>query len=684
MNNVTPFTAKRAGGGRAGSPSQRIVRVHLLGTMRAVGPSGEDILPRAERTQAVLGYLCLARGNRISRSRLAGMIWDRVGEIQARDSLRHALNELERIGFWRLETRRETVHLDVTSCWIDAFESPEEPDLLLDGLVGISPTFDQWLLGERARFETHWQSVLEANLNDLVVTGAASDLRAAAARQLLNFVPTHETAVRCLMTAFADMDDRAQAVREFERFRQLLDTNLGMLPSEKTIALHSAIRVASRTRPTGPTRARPGNDGADGLASSHADLVPALKTGTAADWPREQSIAVLPFKDLSPETDRSYVADGLAEDLIEGLSRLPNLFVISRLSAAVFRNQDRPPREIGEALGARYLLSGTIRSSTNRLRLSVELTDTNSNVPLWNSRYDEKFSDFLVVQDLLSQAVIQSIAPRVRTAGLRHIQSKRPEEYSAQDFLLRAQDNMHSPDRAVFDRSGELFRQAINRDPHYATALAWLAYWHVMRVGQGWSTDRDADSQLAERLAVRAIECDRFEPLAYAIRGHAAAYLHRNFDLAFECFEGAIEINPNCPRAWLWNASARAWTGDGPRAVENITRAMALSPYDPLVCAYSGSASTAYLADQQYLRSVEFGLRCIRENKAYSAAYKTMIPALVMAGYEDEARAQLKHLLRLEPDFTVETFRHRFPGGDRPIGEICCDGLARAGAPRSA
>jgi TolB-like protein/DNA-binding SARP family transcriptional activator len=673
VSNVTPFSARAQIAARAKVVAPPLCRVYLMGTMRAVGPDGEDLLPRAKKTQAVLAYLCLAQGERVPRSRLAGLIWDRVGEVQARDSLRHALNELERTGVWRLDTGRETVRLDIAACWIDALESPEEPDQLLDSLHGISPAFDQWLLGERVRFENRWQSRLEAELSELVENGAAPELRAAAGRKLLNFMPTHEPAVRDLMTAFIEMGDRAQAVREFERFRQMVDARLGIPPSDRTAALYSAIRIASQARPARPSAS------AVAPVSQQSGLAGA-EAGIAPGGGREPSIAVLPFRDLSAEAGRNYIAEGLVEDLVEALSRVPSLFVVSRLSAATFRNQDRLPQEIGDALGVRYLLLGSMRATDDRLRITVELTDTNSSTILWNSRYDERFCDLLEVQDRVTHAVVSAIAPHLRAAELKRIRIKRPEEYGAYDFFLRAQEGMHSPDRTTFEGAEPLFKRAIARDPQYAAALAWLAYWYVMRVGQGWSPDRAGDTELAERFAQQAIECDPAEAMAFAVRGHAAAYLRRNFDLAFACFDKALHLNPNSARACLWNA----WTDDGPRAVEMVTRAMALSPFDPLVCAYSGSASTAYLADRQYLRSVEFGLRCIRENRAYSAAYKTMIPALMMAGREDEARAQLQQLLRLEPDFTVDKFRHRFPGGERSIGELCCDALARAGAPRSA
>ncbi len=110
---------------------------------------------------------------------------------------------------------------------------------------------------------------------------------------------------------------------------------------------------------------------------------------------------------------------------------------------------------------------------------------------------------------------------------------------------------------------------------------------------------------------------------------------------------------------------------------------MALSPYDPLMHAYNASASLAYLADQQYHRAIEFASRSIRDNRSYTAAYKLLIPALVLAGHEIEARAPAHQLLMLEPGLTVEQFRRRFPGSGRPIGELCCDALALAGVPLS-
>jgi len=680
VNNVTSF--RRKTGTRSDPIATREVRIHLLGRMRAIGPAGENILPRAKKTQAVLAYLILMQGEGSLRNRVAGMIWDRSGDAQARESLRHALNELNRAGYWHIEKDHETVRLDVSGCWIDAFEMPEQSDLLLEGLYGISPAFDHWLVGERTRLEQFWQGRLEKELNELTVQGAAPELRAAAARKLLNVVPTHEAAVRSLMTAFVDLDDQGQAIREYERFQRLVNTSLGVPPSEKTAALHEAIRLASRAR-----AARAANSVGQkvdhlkdfSVAGLHAGASDTSRASTA--FYLKPSIAVLPLRNLSGEFADDHISEGLVEDLVEALARIPYLFVVSRLSAASCRPLDRNPVGVGEALGVRYVLSGSIRVIADQLRLIVELTDAVTGAALWISRIDERFSDLLDVQSRLAEKIVRSVAPHVRSAELKRVRIKHPAHQGAYDLFLRAQESMHSPLRTVFESAERLFEEAIVREPDYAAALAWLAHWHVMRVGQGWSPDEAHDAAQADQYARRAVDCDPTEPMAFAVQGHVAAYFRKDFDLALAFFEQALQVNPNASRAWLWSAYTHAWIGNGSQAVQNVIRAMALSPYDPLVCAYSGGASLAYLADGQYARAVEFAMRCIRENRGYTTAYKALVLALVLSGRETEARGPANQLRLLEPTFTVQQFRRRSPAYASRLGERYCKAFERAGIP---
>jgi TolB-like protein/DNA-binding SARP family transcriptional activator len=678
--------------------------------MRAVASGGADFLPRGRKTRGLLACLCLAHGERVSRSRLVGLLWDRSPDAQARMSLRQALSELNSVVNRHVpglvEIDRDSVRLDVRKCWVDALAILEasadatadtgnlvQPygERLLEDLDGITPSFDHWLVAERTRFEDRVRKIFEAELDRLTEQDAKPEVRAAAARRLINFEPTHEGAVRSLMKAFAQMGDRPQAIREFERCRQALSTVLDLPPSKETTAVYEAIRIESpQVASAAIFEAPAGIDASETAAAGSLSSSPARwkiekQSVPAADIGheprREPSIAVLPFRNLAGDPAHDFIAEGLVEDLIEALSRVPNFFVISRLSTLAFRNQDRHPREIGNVLGVRYVLSGSVRVLGDRLRLTIELTDTQLEAALWFSKVDERFLDLFEVQDRLSEMIVRKVAPYLHAAEMHRIRVKRPDSLEAYDLFLRAQENMHNSARTVFETSEALFDAAIAKDPHYAAARAWRAYWHVLRVGQGWSPDPADDATQADHFARSAIDCSSMEPMAFAVHGHVASYLYKDFDLAFRRFETALSINVNAAPAWLWSAAAHVWMGNGSRAIEEINKAMALSPYDPLMYAYSGIAGMAYLADGQYERAVECALRSLRENRTYTHAYRLLVIALVLAGREDEAHASSRRLLDLEPGLTVAGFRRRYPGSASPHVDLFCDALARAGVP---
>src|SRR5271155_295687 len=629
-SNLSPTEEYIAPAYLGGWVPRALPRIYLVGTMRAIAPGGADFLPRGRKTRGLLACLCLAQGERISRSRLVGLLWDRSADTQARMSLRQSLSELNGIVNRHVsglvEIGRDSVRIDVRKCWIDALAildasadaTADSSNLvqpysesLLEDLDGITPAFDHWLSGERTRFEDRVRKILEAELDRLTEQNAKPEVRAAAARRLINFEPTHEGAVRSLMKAFAQMGDRAQAIREFERCRQALVTVLDLPPSEETTAVYEAIRVespqiASPAIFAGPAGVESSDTAAAGLLTpppprwnveKQRDPAGAHAYDPGPERRREPSIAVLPFRNITGDPAHDFVAEGLVEDLIEALSRVPNFFVISRLSTLAFRNQDRHPREIGNVLGVRYVLSGSLRVLGDRLRLTTELTDTQLEAALWLSRLDERFLDLFEVQDRLCEMIVQKVAPHLHAAEMKRIRVKRPDSLEAYDLFLRAQENMHNSSRPVFETSEHLFDKAIALAPNYAAALAWRAWWHLMRVGQGWSPDPAHDTAQADRFARRAVDCDPLEPMAFAVHGLVASYLYKDFDLAFRRFETALRINANAAPAWMWSAAAHAWMDNGPLAIEEINKAMALSPYDPLMYAYNAYAGMAYLVD---------------------------------------------------------------------------------------
>src|SRR5438270_9407992 len=259
LSRAVPFAATTSPT-RETESARAIARIQILGPMRATSYLGQDILPVGRKARAILGCLCLAGGQRLARSRIAAMLWDRVPEFQARASFRQSYRELV-VAFGPLAKElisadRDTIVLNTSSCWIDALavlapdfaQNAHRSELasycsgeVLEELDSISVAFDHWLLSERTRFVEQRRALLEDELTHARGLNADAHQRAEIARRLIMFDSTHEGASRVLMRALADMGERAQALREFTRCRDALKSTLDVEPSLETVALYEAI-----------------------------------------------------------------------------------------------------------------------------------------------------------------------------------------------------------------------------------------------------------------------------------------------------------------------------------------------------------------------------------------------------------------------------------------------------------
>jgi DNA-binding SARP family transcriptional activator/TolB-like protein len=672
VTNIAAFTNNRDPASRASAVETW--KIYLAGTMRMLSPDGENALPNPRKTRALLAYLCLAPRKRVSRNRLATLLWDKTDDL-ARHSLRQALYALERISGAKaaglIQFDQDYVSLNEDICWIDVLAEPHDhSERLLDDLDGLSDPFQRWLTDERNRLEDQVRNALHDAVVQLETDHASAERRCAAARKLVSFDPTHQGGARALMKALSDLGDHVQAIREYHRCREEVRNAYDLPPSQKTVALYEAIRLVSSRHPA-TVEKPPKRDAFD----VPGDASPLKR-------PNLSSIAVLPISNLTGDARHELTAVGLAEDLTGMLSRLPGFFVTSRLSTRIFADRtDRLPQDIGDLLDVRYLFSGSLRVNGDRLGLRTELTDAIRGTVLWSGYIEDRSSNLIDISARLAEEIVRQGSPHIRQAELTRVRSKRPELLNAYDCFLQAQDDMHNFSPAVFNRASRMFDQALQLDPNYAAALAGQAYWHVLRVGQGWSDDPARDTKLASEYADRALDVDPLEPTALGIQGHISAYLHKDFDLAFERFEDALHLNPNSAPVWVWSAAARAWQGDGRRAVEEAVKGKALSPFDPLSYFFNTIAGMAYLMNGEYERAIECGYLTLQENRRYTAGHRLLVLGLMLAGRSDEGRAAGRRLLAAEPGMTVEAFRTRYPGSGNPHAEIYCNALAEAGVP---
>jgi DNA-binding SARP family transcriptional activator/Tfp pilus assembly protein PilF len=678
--------------GRAQQPGRQqgsghpIVRIHVLGSMRATTYLGADVLPRGKKARAILGFLSLTAGERASRGRLATMLWDRSPDAQARSSFRQALHELflamGPLANELLSADRETVKLNANLCWIDAAAilAPETTSLsssrselsalcageLLEELDGISSSFDQWLLGERTRFTQQLTDLLEAELNQVVRSKADLKQQVSNVRRLIAFDPTHEGASRALMRALAKLGERAQALREYERCRNALRKALDVEPSRETRALADAIRTFS------------GREGHSRAASpSSLQFDEGTRVQSAPAHRRRLRVGVLQFLATRARDDQN-LALSLSQEIAAGLARFRWFDVIA--PASLLR---KPSAHLSEALLKRkeldYLVDGAISGNGKRFQISVRLLDvTKFASPVWSDQFELAIDELHRLDERVTARIVGRIDPVILFIEGR----PRPrKDYGATGLLLRAMPLMHSMERDKYEEAGELINRALKIEPENAMVLAWGAHWQVYHVGQGWSQDPAKAFATAQRYCLAAIRLDPENAEALGIYGHVCSFLEKDFDSALHYFDRALRVNPNLAFVWSLSAFTYCYIGEPDIALQRLERHRDLTPIEPYPALFDNPYAIAYLVKRDYEQAAAFGRRVTKTRPEFVNGYKPLIAALGHLGRREEAKPYVAKLLSLEPSFTVERFGQVYPFKHASDREHYMMGLHLAGVP---
>lgn len=368
------------------------------------------------------------------------------------------------------------------------------------------------------------------------------------------------------------------------------------------------------------------------------------------------SIAVLPFVEQGISSEHSYFGDGVVEDVVGALASLQELFVISRNSTLKYRERPADLPSIGNELGVRYILSGSIRRTDNRIRISAELADAETLGVLWTDRVNGELTDLFAVQDRLAERVIQTIAPNIYGAEMRRIGRKRPENFDAYDYMLRGLDLLYQLTPQNFDQAYLMFQKSIELDESYAVPHALAALWHSIRMNQGWSPDPPNDLAAVQRFAAAALERDPLDVWALSLSGHLRSLLFRDFETAFVLFDRAIRTSPNSAFAWARSSATFSYVGDAAEGRHRAEEALRLSPFDPHnFFAYTVLSIAAY-TQGDYEGAVVAARRAYAENSKYTANIRFLAASLVASGLLEEARRIGGVLQHLEPGFRVQKF----------------------------
>jgi adenylate cyclase len=397
--------------------------------------------------------------------------------------------------------------------------------------------------------------------------------------------------------------------------------------------------------------------------------------------PDRPSIAVLPFTNISGDPEQEYFADGMVEDIITALSRFKSLFVIARNSTFTYKGKALDIKQVGRALGVRYVLEGSVRKAGTRVRITGQLIEAATAAHLWADKMDGAPEDVFDLQDEVTTRVVGAIVPSITEAEINRARVKSTSSLDAYDLYLRALSVHYSQTRADCEEALRLLERAIALDPAYSWAKAFAAYVHALRTNQGWATPEDVAQGI--QLAREALASSREEPNTVAYAAHVLAWLAHEHDAAVAAIDRAINMNPNSFGILIRSGWVRNWVGDPERAIDHFSRSIRLNPVDPQLGYSYGGLAAAYFIKGDYDRALEFARRTANEMPKWIDGWVYVAIATAHLGDWHAAKAAVQRMLELTPGFSIATYRARRATRDQSVYDRQEKGLRLAGLPES-
>jgi adenylate cyclase len=375
--------------------------------------------------------------------------------------------------------------------------------------------------------------------------------------------------------------------------------------------------------------------------------------------PDKPSIAVLPFVNMSGDPEQEYFSDGITDELTTMLSKVPDLFVISRTSAFAYKNKPVKVKQVAEELGVRYVLEGSVQRSGNRVRVIAQLIDAVAGNHLWAEQYDRDLKDIFELQDNLTIKIITALRVKLtagedakrltggRTENLQYIEKKFEGIFYVRQF------NKESNAKAK-----QIFKELINMEPKLFNAYAGLALANIMDVWLGSSSSPRESLREAIKLCKKAIELDESQDVPHSLLGHIYAVM-RQYDKAIEEGQRAVAINPNSADARLWLGMSLTYAGWSEEAIDSIKKALRLSPFSPP--GFIRGLGIAYREAGRYGEAITEFKKCIKRLPDDIVAYRALALTYALDGQYEEARETWSEVLKIDPEYSAEKYLKVWP-----------------------
>jgi len=389
----------------------------------------------------------------------------------------------------------------------------------------------------------------------------------------------------------------------------------------------------------------------------------ASKEKMAFPLPDKPSIAVLPFVNMSDDPKQEYLADGLAEQIINALSKLSNVFVIARNSSFTYKGRHVKVQQVAEEMGVRYVLEGSVRKMGDTVRITAQLVDALTGNHLMSEQYERDVKDIFALQDDVTMKVLTSLRVNLtegESARTFARGTKNPEAYLK---ILQAYEQRVIYNKESQTRARQLAEEAITLDPKYALAYSQLAWILSNEVMIGVYDNPKKVAERAYRLAEKAVALDDSSAWCHLALGIVSVTYKKDWDKAIAEAQRAIALEPGSAYGYAQLATYLTWAGRYEDAIPYYKKAFRLSPR-PLPI-WSINLAWGYTAMGQYEEAIRILKGITEKQPDQLLAHTGLAEAYVLSGREDDARKEAAEVLRIDPTFSVERGRGNSPYKDQ-------------------
>jgi adenylate cyclase len=396
------------------------------------------------------------------------------------------------------------------------------------------------------------------------------------------------------------------------------------------------------------------------------------------ELPDKPSIAVLPLVNMSGDPNQEYFSDGLTEQIINGLCKVANLFVIARNSSFAYKGKSINVQQVAKELGVRYILEGSVQKAGDRVRITAQLIDTTTGYHLWSENYDRDLIDIFALQDEITLKIIEAMHIKLTFGEQARLWGGTTSNIQAFDMHQRGNECFFRNNKEDNKQAQQFYEKALNIDNAYVSPCAMLGMTHIFDLLYRWSGSPIKSFEQAETFAEQALTLNDSFDIAHILMGWIYLF-KRQHDEAIKEGERAIEINPNGAEAHANLAFILIYSDKVELGIKLLKKALRLNPIPP--SRFYIFLAVAHRINEQHEKAIKLAEKALSGNPDQLTPYLTLAAAYSSLNLTENAHKAVEEVLRIDPDFSLEYYANILPYKNHVTRDKYIEALRKAGLP---